>query len=152
MLSETAICLCSIQKAPLMIELQNIKKSFDNERSFAVSDVSLSVEKGQLLGLIGESGSGKTTTLKMLCGLIYPTSGEVNVAGYRPYLRAKGFLNKITLVMGQKQQLIWDLPPIDSFKVNASIYGIKEAEANVRIQELSELKRVDSVVWVAAYF
>ena len=79
MLSATAICLCSIQKATLMIELQNIKKSFDNERSFAVSDVSLSVEKGQLLGLIGESGSGKTTTLKMINRLEEPSSGTVRV-------------------------------------------------------------------------
>ena len=89
----------------------------------AVQDVSFAIEPGEMVGFLGANGAGKTTTLKMLCGLIHPSAGEVQVAGHRPQRRQAEFLRRITLVMGQKQQLLWDLPPMDSLRVNAAVYG-----------------------------
>jgi ABC-2 type transport system ATP-binding protein len=105
----------------------------------AVRDVSFRVEPGEVVGFLGPNGAGKTTTLKMLTGLIHPSSGSVEVAGFRPQRRQADFLRRITLVMGNKQQLIWDLPPLDSLRVNAAVYGIDDAEAQRRIRELSEM-------------
>ncbi len=105
----------------------------------AVNNISIEIDQGEMVGFIGPNGAGKTTTLKMLCGLIHPTNGHLNVAGYVPQRRQHDFLKKITLVMGQKQQLIWDLPPLDSLKVNAAVYGLSNEEAQRRIEELSEM-------------
>ena len=79
----------------------------------AVQDVSFRIEPGEMVGFLGANGAGKTTTLKMLCGLIHPSAGELQVAGHRPQRRQAEFLRRITLVMGQKQPLLWDLPPMD---------------------------------------
>merc|ERR1711965_238425 len=92
-----------------------------------------------MVGFLGANGAGKTTTLKMLCGLIHPSSGSVQVAGYRPQRRQAEFLRRITLVMGQKQQLLWDLPPMDSLRVNAAVYGISDQLAQRRINALADL-------------
>ena len=105
----------------------------------AVRDLSFAISPGEMVGFLGANGAGKTTTLKMLCGLIHPSSGLVRVAGYEPRRRQQAFLQQITLVMGQKQQLIWDLPPMDSLRVNAAIYGLSDGQANRRIAELAEL-------------
>ena len=105
----------------------------------AVKDVSFSIEAGEIVGFLGPNGAGKTTTLKMLSGLIHPTAGTVEVAGHVPYRRQGNFLRSISLVMGQKQQLIWDLPPLDSLRVNAAVYGLDDAEAKRRITELAEM-------------
>ncbi|MFM7394850.1 MAG: ATP-binding cassette domain-containing protein [Cyanobium sp.] len=105
----------------------------------AVRDVSFSVEPGEVVGFLGPNGAGKTTTLKMLTGLIHPTEGSVEVAGFRPQRRQADFLRRITLVMGNKQQLIWDLPPLDSLRVNAAVYGIDDSEAKRRIGDLAEM-------------
>ncbi|HEY9647830.1 MAG TPA: ATP-binding cassette domain-containing protein [Chroococcidiopsis sp.] len=105
----------------------------------AVADVSFHIEPGEVVGFLGPNGAGKTTTLKMLTGLIHPSSGEVTVAGYTPFRRDTGFLQKITLVMGQKQQLIWDLPALDSLKINAAVYGISDREFRHRVGELVEM-------------
>ena len=105
----------------------------------AVKDVSFSIEAGEIVGFLGPNGAGKTTTLKMLSGLIHPTAGTVEVAGHVPYRRQGSFLRSISLVMGQKQQLIWDLPPLDSLRVNAAVYGLDDAEAKRRITELAEM-------------
>lgn len=105
----------------------------------AVNDVSFSIEPGEIVGFLGPNGAGKTTTLKMLSGLIHPTAGTVEVAGEVPFRRQTRFLRSITLVMGQKQQLIWDLPPLDSLRVNAAVYGIEDGEARRRIAELAEM-------------
>ena len=105
----------------------------------AVRDVSFAIAPGEMVGFLGANGAGKTTTLKMLCGLIYPSSGQVLVAGHQPQRRHPDFLRRITLVMGQKQQLIWDLPPMDSLSVNAAVYGIPDRVASRRIAELSDL-------------
>ena len=105
----------------------------------AVKGVSFQIESGEVVGFLGANGAGKTTTLKMLTGLIHPSSGKVQVAGYTPFGRKAAFLQKITLVMGQKQQLIWDLPALDSLKINAAIYGISDREYKMRVGELTEM-------------
>ncbi len=105
----------------------------------AVRELSFSIEPGEMVGFLGANGAGKTTTLKMLSGLVHPSGGSLLVAGHRPQRRQASFLRSITLVMGQKQQLIWDLPPLDSFRVNAAVYGLDEREANRRINELAEM-------------
>ena len=110
----------------------------------AVQDVSFAIEPGEVVGFLGPNGAGKTTTLKMLTGLIHPTSGQVNVAGHIPFQRDRGFLQKITLVMGQKQQLIWDLPALDSLRINAAVYGIGDREFAGRIGELTEMLALES--------
>ena len=88
----------------------------------AVQDVSFTIPTGAMVGFLGANGAGKTTTLKMLTGLIKPSSGLVRVAGFDPFRRETAFLRETSLVMGQKQQLIWDLPTLDSLRINAAIY------------------------------
>ncbi|MEA5512638.1 ATP-binding cassette domain-containing protein [Nodularia sp. UHCC 0506] len=105
----------------------------------AVQDVSFEIAPGEVVGFLGPNGAGKTTTLKMLTGLIHPSEGTVRVAGYEPFLRQEAFLQKITLVMGQKQQLLWDLPALDSLKINAAVYNISNKEFQKRVGELTEM-------------
>ncbi|WP_415399897.1 ABC transporter ATP-binding protein [Synechococcus sp. W4D4] len=105
----------------------------------AVKGVSFSIQEGEMVGFLGPNGAGKTTTLKMLSGLIHPSAGELLVAGSQPQRRQARFLQDITLVMGNKQQLIWDLPPWDSIRVNAAVYGIPEREMKRRVSELADL-------------
>jgi ABC-2 type transport system ATP-binding protein len=105
----------------------------------AVQDVSFQIEPGEMVGFLGPNGAGKTTTLKMLTGLIHPSTGNVRVAGHIPFKRRKPFLEKITLVMGQKQQLLWDLPTLDSLRINAAVYGLSEREFQRRIGQLTEM-------------
>jgi ABC-2 type transport system ATP-binding protein len=105
----------------------------------AVKDVSFAIESGEMVGFLGANGAGKTTTLKMLTGLIHPSSGSVKVAGHIPFRRDRDFLQKITLVMGQKQQLIWDLPALDSLKMNAAVYDIPDKVFKHRLGELTEM-------------
>jgi ABC-2 type transport system ATP-binding protein len=105
----------------------------------AVEGVSFSIEPGEVVGFLGANGAGKTTTLKMLTGLIYPSAGTVRVCDRTPFRREADFLQKITLVMGQKQQLIWDLPVLDSLKINAAVYGISDKDYRQRVGELTEM-------------
>ncbi|AFZ31354.1 ABC transporter related protein [Gloeocapsa sp. PCC 7428] len=105
----------------------------------AVKQVSFEIESGEVVGFLGANGAGKTTTLKMLTGLIHPSAGRVRVAGYIPFQRKPGFLKQITLVMGQKQQLIWDLPALDTLKINAAIYNLSDKEYRQRVGELTEM-------------
>jgi ABC-2 type transport system ATP-binding protein len=105
----------------------------------AVQDVNFTIEPGEIVGFLGPNGAGKTTTLKMLTGLIHPSRGTVKVAGFVPFRRQEAFLHKITLVMGQKQQLLWDLPAIDSLKINAAVYNISDQEFHRRVGELTEM-------------
>jgi len=105
----------------------------------AVDGVSFSIAPGEVVGFLGPNGAGKTTTLKMLSGLIHPSSGTVDVAGYMPFRRQRDFLNRITLVMGQKQQLLWDLPALDSLRINGAVYGLSDATFRQRVGELAEM-------------
>jgi len=105
----------------------------------AVEGVSFRIHPGEVVGFLGPNGAGKTTTLKMLTGLVHPTRGRALVAGHVPQRREKAFLKKITLVMGNKQQLIWDLPAMDSFRLNAAIYEVPEREFRRQVGELSEM-------------
>ncbi|WP_096595473.1 ATP-binding cassette domain-containing protein [Calothrix sp. NIES-2098] len=110
----------------------------------AVQDVSFEIATGEVVGFLGPNGAGKTTTLKMLTGLIHPSSGRVRVAGQVPFARQEAFLQKITLVMGQKQQLIWDLPALDSLKINAAVYNIPDREFQRRVGELAEMLSLET--------
>jgi ABC-2 type transport system ATP-binding protein len=105
----------------------------------AVQNLSFSIEPGERVGFLGPNGAGKTTTLKILAGLLHPTAGRVAVAGHEPRLREHRFLKRITLVMGQKQQLLWDLPPGDTFLQNRAIYDIPGAAFDATLKELDDL-------------
>lgn len=109
----------------------------------AVKAVSFEIAPGEMVGFLGANGAGKTTTLKMLTGLIHPSSGTVQVAGATPFRREAKFLRQITLVMGQKQQLIWDLPAMDSLRINGAVYDLSDRVLNQRIGELAEMLGLD---------
>jgi ABC-2 type transport system ATP-binding protein len=112
----------------------------------AVDDVSFDVAPGEVVGFLGPNGAGKTTTLKMLSGLLYPTAGTVRVLGYVPEQRDKQFLRQITLVMGQRNQLVWDIPAIDSFDLNRAIYRIPHDEYRRTRDEFIELLDLGDLV------
>ncbi|OGM14027.1 ABC transporter [Candidatus Woesebacteria bacterium RIFCSPHIGHO2_02_FULL_42_20] len=105
----------------------------------ALKQVSFSIDKGELVGFIGPNGAGKTTTLKTLSGLLYPTSGHVWVEGYDPWERKSEFLKGITLVMGQKNQLWWDLPAVETFELNRVIYEVSKKDYAENLNELVSL-------------
>ncbi len=109
------------------------------EEVAAVDGISFDVEAGEVVGFLGPNGAGKTTTLKMLSGLLYPTAGEVTVLGHVPSKRSKAFLSQITLVMGQRNQLVWDIPALDFFELNRAIYRIPAADFRRTLDELTEL-------------
>jgi len=112
------------------------------DQTIAVKDVSFSVEAGELVGFLGPNGAGKTTTLKMLAGLLYPTAGEARVLGHVPWKREDGYRRQFALLLGQKNQLWWDLPASESFELNARIYGVSDADLKKRVDEMTELLRV----------
>lgn len=112
----------------------------------AVDEICFDVTGGEIVGFLGPNGAGKTTTLKMLSGLLHPTSGEVDVLGFTPWQRDKSFLRQITLVMGQRNQLIWDIPAIDSYQLNRVIYRIPEDQFQETLSELVELLELGSLI------
>lgn len=105
----------------------------------AVQNVSFQIQPGEVVGFLGANGAGKTTTLKMLTGLIHPSEGEVVVADHIPFRRQPQFLHQTSLVMGQKQQLLWDLPALDSLRINAAVYNIPDKIFQQRLGELANM-------------
>jgi len=105
----------------------------------AIDGVTFTIERGERVGFLGPNGAGKTTTLKVLAGLLHPTSGEVEVEGAVPFRRQTRFLEAITLVMGQKSQLIWDLPPSETYAMNRAVFDVPHAEFKQTLAELTDL-------------
>ena len=105
----------------------------------AVDDITFDVEPGEIVGFLGPNGAGKTTALKLLSGLLHPTSGEADVLGFTPWERRREFLSQITLIMGQRQQLYWDLPALDTFLVNKAVFGLDDAAYEAQLAQLVEL-------------
>ena len=122
--------------------LKGAVQSFFNrkyENIYAVRECSLSIDKGEILGILGENGAGKTTLIKMMVGLLHPSSGEISIDGYNPWERKNDFLKNISIVMGQKNQLWWDIPASESFLLNKSIYNISDKDFNNRLNELVDM-------------
>jgi ABC-2 type transport system ATP-binding protein len=113
----------------------------------AVDGISFDVSPGEIVGFLGPNGAGKTTTLKMLSGLLYPTSGEVCVLGHEPYRRQREFLQSIALVMGQRNQLLWDIPAVDSFELNRVIYRLPRAQYQASLDELVALLDLKELIY-----
>ncbi len=148
-----------------MIEVDNLSKTFrvpEREGGFlaairsvfnrrfrqvhAVRGVSFCVEPGEIVGFLGPNGAGKTTTLKMLSGLLHPTSGTATVLGDVPWRRHSEYLRRISMLMGQRSQLQWDLPALDSFMVHAAVYNIPKDQYRQRLDKLVEMLELGSVL------
>ncbi len=108
----------------------------------AVCELDMSINRGEIIGFLGPNGAGKTTTLKMLSGLLVPSAGSIEVLGFDPFNRDHDFLRRISLVMGQKQNLWWDLPPVETFEIHRRIYGLTDQEYRARIDELIEMLEI----------
>lgn len=116
------------------------------QEKLALAPTTLQIGSGQIVGLVGANGAGKTTLLKLLSGLIHPSAGDARVLGFRPWDRPYDYLRRISLLLGQKNQLWWDIPPVDSFNLLARIYDIESKEAKKRVQELAEMLACTSVL------
>ncbi len=112
----------------------------------AVDGISFDVDAGEVVGFLGPNGAGKTTTLKMLSGLLHPSSGEARVLGFEPARRERDFLRQITLVMGQRNQLVWDIPAADSYELNRAIYRIPAEQFRATLDELVELLELGPLI------
>ena len=112
----------------------------------AVRELSFSIAKGERVGFLGPNGAGKTTTLKLLAGLLHPSDGRATVLGFEPARRRAEFLKRIALVMGQKRQLSWDLPPLDTYELNRVVYDVPRDVYQARLAELVELLDVGAIV------
>ena len=122
--------------------LKGALKSFFNRQYtdfHALKNIDLNIEEGEILGILGENGAGKTTLIKLMVGLLHPTSGTVNIKNYIPWNRDNDFLKMITVVMGQKNQLWWDIPASESFLLNKRIYQIDDNNYNQILNEMVEL-------------
>ena len=148
-----------------IVEVKNLKKTFEyfkkapglwasiralfhREKMFveAVNDINFRIDEGELVGFLGPNGAGKTTTLKMLSGILFPSGGSVKVLGFDPYDRKKAFQKQFALVMGQKNQLWWDLPAMESFILNKEIYEVSDADFKANLDELVELLDIKDIL------
>jgi len=134
------------QKEPGMVNA--IKNLFHREKLItqAVKNINFEIQEGEFVGFIGPNGAGKTTTLKMLSGILTPTIGEANVLGFEPWKRQEAYQKQFALVMGQKNQLWWDLPAIESFLLNKEIYEIDNNQFKENLAELTKLLKVEEVI------
>jgi ABC-2 type transport system ATP-binding protein len=112
----------------------------------AVREISFDIAPGEIVGFLGPNGAGKTTTLKMLSGLLHPTSGTVDVLGFTPWQRDRAYLRQMALIMGQRNQLQWDIPVIDSYQLNKAIFQIDDADYRSRLAELVEWLELGDLV------
>ncbi len=126
----------------------SIKSLFHRQKLYkqAVKKINFEITEGELVGFLGPNGAGKTTTLKMLSGIIYPSSGEAKVLGHTPWMRKKEFQKQFALVMGQKNQLNWDLPPMESFILNKEIYEVSDEQFKKTMDELVELLDIKDII------
>ncbi|MHB8129855.1 MAG: ABC transporter ATP-binding protein [Mobilitalea sp.] len=127
---------------------ESVKTFFHREKVpvMAVNGVSFTVEEGDIIGILGPNGAGKSTTIKMLTGTLYPTSGNISVMGFNPTKNRKTYVQQIGAVFGQKSQLIWDIPPIDGFRMNKAIYGVSDQDYEERITVMSKLFGVEDYI------
>ncbi len=132
------------KKAGLLSAVRSLWKR-EYKEVHAVDGVSFTIEPGEMVAFLGPNGAGKTTTLKMLSGIIFPTSGTAQVLGYTPWERHNDFRRRFSLVMGQKNQLWWDLPAADSFHLHREIYSLPAAEFSRTLGELTELFGVEGL-------
>ena len=112
----------------------------------AVRNISFTVESGEMVGFIGPNGAGKTTTLKILSGLMHPTSGQIDVLGYVPWRRQHAYLRSISMVLGNKSQMLWDIPPMDSFNVLGEIYNVPPDALHQTLDELIDLLDIEDLL------
>lgn len=122
----------------LIASLKNLAKKHYREVE-AVGAISFNVQAGEMVGFIGPNGAGKTTTLKMLAGLLYPTSGDASVLSHIPWKRQPAYLSRISMVLGNKSQMLWDIPPLDTFHVLGEIYRVPPIEFRQTLDELVDL-------------
>lgn len=128
--------------------LDTVKSLFVRKKIYmeALKGISLDIGEGELIGFLGPNGAGKSTTLKILTGVLYPTSGNVDIMGYTPWLHRKAYVSNIGAVFGQKSQLIWDIPPMDSFEMNRAIYGIPTADYKRRLNDMIEMLSIENII------
>lgn len=127
---------------------ESVKTFFHREKVpvMAVNDITFSVEEGDIVGILGPNGAGKSTTIKMLTGTLYPTAGGIEVMGYSPTKNRRTYVQRIGAVFGQKSQLIWDIPPVDSFRMNKAIYGISDRDYQERLDFMAQLFGVEEFI------
>lgn len=149
----------------IVIEVKNLKKTYKSYKrgvglkeavkslfkrevvySDALKGINFSIQRGEIVGFVGPNGAGKSTAIKIMTSILHPSSGEVRVLNYVPYEHRKKYVRNIGAVFGQKSQLWWDLPPIDSFYLNKGIYGIPEKDFNERLKTLSTLLKTTEVM------
>lgn len=149
-----------------IIDVQNISKTFkitkrktgfrgalanifhpEHEYKKAVNDISFNIKEGEMVGFIGPNGAGKSTTVKMLSGILYPDSGNINIAGYIPHKQRKEYVANIGVVFGQKSQISWDLSPLDSYEVIKYIYKIPDKKYKENIERFTELLDMQKFIY-----